>query len=370
MIRPDLPLEQQHPPAHHSPAVAVAISGKEQEETIEEDDDYDVRLGHSRIATTLLDGHIPKKRPRMSTSLDIRDDRPFFVFEHEFPQSSNKMESSSSQQQQHDDDDDSSCGWSLRPLAPTPNSSTTAADPPQQQALFGHNNTDNTCMWTSNHHSMERWRSMSSFSSTITERSTEPRETLDGSSSGSSTQPQPVLHVEQPLGYANNSQQQHHTPTSTNTGTTSTTSSRRKNRAPQQLSSDVEQLTARLDHWCSINNTHMTRALQRRNNIYTPEHHKSALYNPQEEYDYSHFRLSKQIRKLQCQNAKQEVMRAMIMKQQHGMDENTSPMSSAASNGGPSTPTISNTTTLFASTSPTATTTTDKATADVVMGDN
>ena len=105
----------------------------------------------------------------------------------------------------------------------------------------------------------------------------------------------------------------------------------------------VDQLTSRLSNWCSINIK-----TKRRNNIYTatdpqqqqkgnqhtidasraeqeqeqtppppplvasyPAAYRSSLYNPSQDYDYSNHRLSRHIRKLQCQSANKEVMRTL-----------------------------------------------------------
>ena len=101
----------------------------------------------------------------------------------------------------------------------------------------------------------------------------------------------------------------------------------------------VEQLTSRLNNWCSINFK-----TKRRNNIYAeadqqhngnqdtiesnqeqqqqqlpppplmasyPTAYRSNLYNPTQDYDYSNHWLARHIRKLQCQSANKEVMRAL-----------------------------------------------------------
>ena len=102
----------------------------------------------------------------------------------------------------------------------------------------------------------------------------------------------------------------------------------------------VDQLTSRLNNWCSINiktkrhnNIYAEADLQQNNDAQDtndsnqeqqqqqlpppplmasyPAAYRSNLYNPSQDYDYSNHRLSRHIRKLQCQSANKEVMRAL-----------------------------------------------------------
>ena len=347
---------------HHNHEHEEHIHGHASQQQAQEE------LGQSRVATSQLDSaRRPPKKPRLTLRSgdngDSENERgPFVPFAASASNGSAAEEAAGGAPRPsllpvyltaQQEDDDCSAAWSLRPLAPEENNDDNNANSEsmstgshcnggdaalpealefEQEGSITSHNSSNRCIAGSQDTDRWRTRQVSSFSSTLTERSRFSEEEESSIETEDQNQQPPLfthsalsMSQQQPLPqqYSVPPQVQvefHPDATNGDEGLVpeyvggDPTYWSHNNTTQQQNSnsnnnSNMEQLTNRLDHWCSI--TNMNALQQRRNNIYAEEQHRSQNYNPQQDYDFSHLKLSKQIRKMQCKSAKQEVMRAL-----------------------------------------------------------